>query len=149
MTHNENGGITLDETRSALLNGYVRKTKLITTDDGISIELREPTVGQRGRVFSEGGMSASEADIKDIAGMQIAAIIECAYHPGTGKPIFNYVDKEAIESLPTQSWFDLVATEAMNMMSGEPTVEGKPSSTTVSDKPFSTSQANSEKQLAS
>lgn len=129
----KNGGITLDETRTALLSGYVRKTKLLTTETGVSIELREPTVAQRGRMLSAGGVSAANADITDIAAMQISAVIECSYHPGSGKRLFNNIDEEAIAALPTASWFDDVANAAMALMSEEPDAAGKPSSKTPSD----------------
>ena len=129
MTQHEtaNGEVTLDQTRTALLNGYVRRSKLVTTDEGVTIELREPTVGQRSRMLAAGGVSASNSDITDIGAMQVAAVIECCYHPGTGKKLFNHVDKESIEALPTASWFDDVATAAMNLMSAEPDAAGKPS----------------------
>tara|TARA_R100001230_G_C5639275_1_gene145678 strand:- start:215 stop:667 length:453 start_codon:yes stop_codon:yes gene_type:complete len=146
---NQNGGVSLDDTRAALLNGYVRRTKLITTENGVMIELREPTVGQRARMLKAGGITSTNTDISEIGAMQVAAVIECCYHPGTGKALFNHTDVEVLQGLPTQSWFDEVATAAMGMMSTEPDEAGKPSEETESDSPSSSSPASLEKQLAS
>ncbi len=148
MTGTENGSVTIEDTRSALLSGYIRKTKLITTDAGVSIEIREPTVSQRSRMLKAGGVTASSQDISDIGKMQTAAIIECCYHPGSGKRLFDWTDEEVIDSLPTHSWFDEVATACMEMMGGEPDT-GKPSSETESDLTSSISPMNSEEQSAS
>ena len=145
----QNGGVSRDEARAALLNGYTRKTKLVTTDSGVTIELREPTVGQRARMLAAGGVTGQNTDIDDIGAMQVAAIIECAYHPGTGKQLFDHVDKDALEGLPTQSWFDEVASAAMALMSSEPDEAGKPLDETESDSLSSSSPPNSEKQLPS
>ena len=115
-----NGHVSIEDTRTALLNGYIRKNKLFTTGDGISIEVRQPTVGQRSRMLSAGGLSTKNAEVTDIGAMQIAAVIECCYHPGTGKKIFEWTDEEVIQNLPTSSWFDDVAVLAMGMMGDEP-----------------------------
>ena len=115
-----NGNVSVEDTRTALLNGYVRRTKLFTTEDGISIEVRQPTVGQRSRMLAAGGISTTKSELDDIGAMQIAAVIECSYHPGTGKRLFEWTDKEVIENLPTSAWFDDVAALAMNMMGDEP-----------------------------
>jgi hypothetical protein len=115
-----NGSVTRDETRTALLNGYVRKTKTFTTDDGFSIEVRQPTVGQRSRMLKAGGLDGKSTDVNDIGAMQVAAVIECCYMPGTGKRLFEWTDEEVIQQLPTSSWFDEVAGMAMELMSAEP-----------------------------
>ena len=144
-----NGGITIEETRTALLNGYTRRTKIITTDQGVSIELREPTVAERGRMLRAGGMTASNTNITETAAMQIAAVIECCYHPGSGKKLFAHTDVEVIESLPTASWFDSVASAAMKLMNDEAEEAGKALEKTPSDLTSSSSPANSGEQSAS
>ncbi|QDP63943.1 MAG: hypothetical protein Unbinned3992contig1000_57 [Prokaryotic dsDNA virus sp.] len=115
-----NGAVTRDETRTALLNGYVRKTRTYTTDEGITIEVRQPTVGQRSRMLAAGGMSSKSTELTNIGAMQVAAVIECTYMPGTGKKLFEWTDEEVIQQLPTSSWFDDVAGIAMEMMNAEP-----------------------------
>lgn len=52
-----NGSVSRDDTRAALLNGFVRKTKMYTTTEGITIEIRQPTVGQRSKMLSAGGIN--------------------------------------------------------------------------------------------
>lgn len=128
-----NGGVSLDDARTALLNGFVRKNKLFTTEDGITLEIRQPTVGQRSRMLKAGGLNASNANVSDIGAMQIAAVIECCYHPGSGKRLFQWTDEEVIQNLPTSSWFDEVAGLAMDLMNSEPAEAGKPLNTTASE----------------
>ena len=80
--------------------------------------------------------------------MQIAAIIECCYHPGTGKKLFEWTDEEVISNLPTSSWFDDVATEAMNLMSVEPEEAAKALPKKESASTPSSSQKNSDAPLS-
>lgn len=125
-----NGEVTLADTRQALLNGYVRKTQMYTTDDGVSIEIRQPTVAQRARVMKAG--ADANGNIENIADMQIAAVTEVCYHPGTGKRIFEATDHEVLSLLPTAIWFDKVAEIAMKLLNNEPAKAGKPSDETAS-----------------
>jgi len=141
-----NGQISIEDTRTALLNGFVRKSKLFTTEDGISIEVRQPTVGQRSRMLAAGGISAKSTDLDDIGAMQIAAVIECSYHPGTGKHLFEWTDEEVIKNLPTSAWFDDVAALAMNMMGDEEAAEALPKKESGSTS--STSPKNLDAQLS-
>jgi len=141
-----NGQISIEDTRTALLNGYIRKNKLFTTEDGISIEVRQPTVGQRSRMLAAGGINAKSSDLDDIGAMQVAAVIECSYHPGTGKKIFEWTDEEVIKSLPTTSWFDDVAALAMNMMGDGEAAEALPKK--ESDLTSSSLPKNSDAQLS-
>ena len=127
-----NGVITRDSIRSKLLASKPRKTKIYTTEDGIDIEIRQPTVGQRGRMLKAAGISASQTDIKDIVAMQVAAIVECTYVPG-GERLFDWNDEEVLAGLPTNSWFDEVANMAMETMNVEGPAAGKPSEKTQSD----------------
>jgi hypothetical protein len=137
-----NGTITRDETRTALLNGYVRKTRLYTTEDGFSIEVRQPTVGQRSRMLSAGGIDGKTTEVNDIGAMQVAAVIECCYMPGTGKHLFEWTDEEVIKQLPTSSWFDEVAGLAMELMSSEPSEAADSLPKKVSDSTSSSSPKN-------
>ena len=134
-----NGSVTRDDARAALLNGFIRKNRMFTTEEGITIEIKQPTVGQRSRMLKAGGLSATNSSVEDIGGMQIAAVIECCYHPGSGKRLFDWTDEEVIKSLPTSSWFDEVAGIAMELMNTEPSEAGKQSDETVSVDPSSTS----------
>jgi hypothetical protein len=144
-----NGHVSLDQARTALLNGFIRKNKLFTTEEGTTIEVRQPTVGQRSRMLQAGGLNASNANVNDIGSMQVAAVIECCYHPGSGKRLFQWTDEEVISNLPTSSWFDEVAGIAMDLMNTEPSEAGKPSSKTEKDEASFSSPASSEKQSQS
>jgi hypothetical protein len=96
-----------------------------------------------------GGLTGANANITEIAAMQVAAVIECCYHPGSGKKLFDHTDIEVIESLPTASWFDTVATAAMSLMNDEAEEAGKVLSETPSDLTSSSSPANSGEQSVS
>jgi hypothetical protein len=144
MEEEKNGTINRDETRAGLLNGYLRKSQLFSTDDGITLEIKQPTVGQRSRMLKAGGITGgSTNESADLGAMQIAAVIECCYLPGSSKRLFEWTDQAVLESLPTTSWFDEVATIAMNLMNAEPEAAGKPSSKTTSDSQSSSSQKSS------
>ena len=138
-----NGHVSKDDTRTALLNGFVRKNKMYTTEDGVMIEVRQPTVGQRSRMLQRGGLDGNSGQVSDIGAMQVAAVIECCYHPGSGKRLFDWTDEEVIQNLPTSSWFDDVAGLAMELMNTEPEAAGKLLSKTVSGSASSISPPSS------
>lgn len=143
-----NGHVTIEDTRTALLNGYVRKNKLFTTEDGISIEIKQPTVGQRNKMLAAGGLSGKSGDVSDLGAMQVAAVIECCYHPGTGKRLFEWTDEDVITALPTSSWFDKVAGIAMELMSDEPAEAAKTLPKKESVSTSSSSPKSSDTQLS-
>lgn len=136
-----NGKITRDDIRAKLLRSRTRNSKTYVTEDGIEIEIRQPTVGQRGRMLKAAGVGTGGTDIQDITAMQVAAVVECAYVPG-GENLFSWEDEEVLRELPTSSWFDEVATIAMEVMNVEAPEAGKPSSETKSDSTSSSSQKN-------
>tara|TARA_Y100001963_G_scaffold97272_1_gene133844 strand:- start:787 stop:1221 length:435 start_codon:yes stop_codon:yes gene_type:complete len=136
-----NGVITRDSIRSKLLATKPRKTKIYTTDEGVDIEIRQPTVGQRGRMLKAAGITATNTEIQNITSMQVAAIVECTYVPG-GEQLFDWNDEETLASLPTSSWFDEVANLAMETMNVEGPAAGKRSQKTKSDSTSSSSEKN-------
>jgi hypothetical protein len=143
-----NGKISRDDLRSGLLNGYVRRSKLFTTAEGITIEILQPTVGQRNRMLKAGGLSGASGEIEDIGGMQISAIIECCVEPGTRKQLFDHADAEVLAGLPTGSWFDEVASACMALMN-EGAEAGKSSSETKNVSTSSSSPESSVEQSPS
>ena len=140
-----NGVITRDSIRSKLLATKPRKTKIYTTSDGVDIEIRQPTVGQRGRMLKAAGITATNTELKDIVAMQVAAIVECVYVPG-GEKLFDWNDEQVLADLPTSSWFDEVANLAMETMNVEGPAAGKHSQKTQSDSTYSSSESNSAEQ---
>ena len=79
---------------------------------------------------------------------QPSGVIECSYHPGTGKRLFEWTDKEVIENLPTSAWFDDVAALAMNMMGDEPAEAAEELPKKESGSTSSTSPKNLDAQLS-
>jgi hypothetical protein len=121
-----------DKARALLFNGYVRRTELHDCGNGVTIELRQPTVGQRSRILQRGGLNTN-GEIDDLGALQLATVIECCYCAESGERLFDWTDEDIIKGLPSSSWFDEVSTKAMGLMSTEPAQAGKRSSETTSD----------------
>ena len=115
-----------DALRSALLGGRKRDSKIVTIDDGIEIEVRQPTIKIRSRIMAQAGVSGENGAVTDIAAIQIAAVVFCAFVPGTNDRIFDAADRQALEEMPTNDCFDEVQSAAMSFMNNEPEAAGKP-----------------------
>jgi hypothetical protein len=98
----------------------------LTIDDGIEIEVRQPTIKIRSRIMAQAGISAEKGAMTDLAAIQIAAVVFCAFVPGTNERIFDAADRQALEEMPTNDWFDEVQSAAMSFMNNEPEAAGKP-----------------------
>jgi len=114
-----------DALRSALLGKPKRISKIIEIAEGVEIEIRQPTVGSRSRIMNAAGVSASSQDLNDLAAIQIAAVVNCSFVPGTSERIFDAADRGVLEELPTNQWFDEVAGVALDLMNSEPEKAGK------------------------
>ena len=118
-------GTTKADLRSALLAGKKRVSRLVEISDGISIEVRQPTVGARSRIMAAAGVSAGSTDVTDLGALQAAAVVQCCFVPGGNDRIFEGADKAALLELPTNEWFDEVSGVALELMNTEPEKAGK------------------------
>ena len=117
---------TRDALRSKLLGGRKRATKLMEIKPGVEIEIRQPSVGARSKIMKAAGMSAGTQDVTDLGALQIAAVVNCCFVPGTNERLFDVSDSGALEELPTADWFDAVSAAALDLMNAEPEAAGKP-----------------------
>ena len=115
-----------DAIRSKLLGGRKRASKIIEIDECLEVEVRQPTVGARSRIMKAAGMSAGSQDVSDLGALQIAAVVQCCFVPGTNERLFDATDSGALEELPTADWFDDVSSAALDLMNAEPEAAGKP-----------------------
>ena len=135
---NSNGKVTKDSVRAALFRSKKRKSRLVTIEDGIDIEVREPTIGNRNRILKAAGISAQNQEVDDIGAMQLAAVVECCFMPGTDEKVFSWDDEAVIHNMPANSWFDELSTTAVELMNKDPQEAGKSSSKTQQDSTSST-----------
>ncbi len=115
-----------DALRSKLLGGRKRARKLFQIEGGIEIEIRQPSIGARSKIMQAAGMSAGSQEVTDLGALQIAAVVQCCFVPGTNERLFDLSDSEALEELPTADWFDDVSSAALDLMNAEPEAVGKP-----------------------
>lgn len=119
---------------------FRRETVTVRIDGSpVEVEIRQLTVAGRQRVMRSGGFNrTSEAD-RDIAAVQVQAVIECAMVPGTNEFFFEQADFEALLTQPTGSFVDELAAAAMRMLNIDPDEVKKNSEAT----PNSSSSAES------
>lgn len=103
-------------------------------DDGapLVVEVREPTVKGHARILSEAGISGGDVGKLDHARMQVAAVLECAFVPGTNERVFDAVDREALLELPVGGWLSQLAQVAVTFLSPDEGAAAKNSEGTVS-----------------
>jgi hypothetical protein len=109
-----------DAIRAATLGRNQKsKTKLVNiskTDDGqdIAVELRQPSVRARSAILKRS--KAHDRDRLDLAELQVTAIIECAYEPGTSNKVFGEADRETLAEMPAGSFVDELAAAALELL---------------------------------
>ena len=92
----------------------IRRT-VVEIRDGeevLTVEVRSPTLAQA-TMFSK----ASDGDAVAQARVMAQIVIQCAYDPADGKPIFDQADEAVLLDLPAQgSFIDPVVTALMSLM---------------------------------
>lgn len=95
------------------------KSKIVTYE-GEEIEIKQPSVKDRMSMFNN---SSKDGNVDPLR-FQILAMIELCYVPGTGEKVFEMADYDSIINSPTNSFVDVLSTEAVKMMNVES--EGDP-----------------------
>jgi hypothetical protein len=99
----------LDQSAKALRRAVV---EIQDGDERISVEVRSPTLAQAS-LFSKAG----EGDAGTQARMMTQIVIQCAYDPQSGQPIFDAADEALLMDLPAQgSFIDPIVTALTNLM---------------------------------
>ena len=81
-------------------------------DDVLAVEVRSPTLAQAA-IFSK----ASDADASAQARVMVQIVIQCAFDPASGQPIFDAADEALLMELSAQgSFIEPVVTALTSLM---------------------------------
>ena len=106
----------LDTIRAATLGrSSSRKTKLVTINDEAQVEVRQPSVKARGEIFKRAGAGANGSKV-DLAELQVTAVIECTFEPGTPQRVFTDADRAALFDAPAGGFVDQLAEAALELL---------------------------------
>ncbi|MFW5903055.1 MAG: hypothetical protein ACOCTT_04155 [archaeon] len=87
--------------------------------DGQEFEMREPSVGTRGKIISGSGISFSQDGVDNdmnISQMQILVVVYCTYVPDTDEQVFSEKDIPMLLEQPAGSFVDKLAQVGMRLM---------------------------------
>ncbi len=114
---------TRDALRSALLGSKAKFRSEMVVFEGQTFECRQPSISKRSKIFKAAGASttikggkAPDKTEVDIAKLQMHAVAECVFIPGTEETVFGTADFEALASLPTGGLFEQLADKVMALM---------------------------------
>lgn len=103
---------TRDKIRSATLGSPVKRKSAEIEINGVVIELRQLTIGERQAV-------ARETVNKTMFDYVIAGILAMAYVPGTEERAFETTDIPVMLEQAPGGWFDTLYDEAQKMMNAK------------------------------
>lgn len=115
---------TRDLIRKATLGKPNTRASSTMDLNGVDVEIRQPTVGQRSRILTAAG-GGTTGEIKDFSKLQIAAIMSCCYVPGTQEHVFEKADEKSLMDQPAGGWVDELAAEAVRLMNTEAEQDAK------------------------
>jgi len=93
--------------------------------DGEKFEIRQPSVGQRGKILQASKVQTGDVEKMDFAKLQAVAVICCTYVPGTNEQVFEEADLDALMELPAGSFVDEFSQVALRLMNVEAEVAAK------------------------
>jgi len=126
-----------DQLRSKALGAKREFASEIVETEDMEFEVRQPTVAIRGRIYqkalpsnidrseNEEEMAQSLMSRVDYAQLQIWAVIECTYVPGTDDNVFESSDFEALSQLPAGTFLDDLSSAAMKLLNVKPKEDAK------------------------
>lgn len=87
----------------------------------LEVEVRAPSVRARGAILRKAGMLATEkpgGEAKQllVEHMQVEAVLQLSYVPGTNQRIFEETDREAMLEWPAGGFVDQLAEVALPML---------------------------------
>lgn len=127
-----------DKLRSKTVGAKKQFKSEIVEWDGEQYEIRQPSVGQRGRILQAAKVQTGDAEKMDLAKLQVMATVCCTYVPGEDTPVFEEADIEALMELPAGSFVDEFAQVALRFMNVDAEEAAKNSTTIASASSSST-----------
>jgi hypothetical protein len=89
--------------------------ELEINDEKLLVEVRQPSVEDRSAILLASGGVDENGQPRNIAGLQIAAVIACTFLPD-GAKVFEEADREVLMGMPAGGWLDELATTAIGLM---------------------------------
>lgn len=145
------------QARNAFLSGPKPRTTIVE-HNGHKLEVRQPSLGARNRVYKAAQISAdteSEGDnghsnghgrpknkvqvTFDLGKMQIVAVIACTYFPDTDVKVFSEIDFETLTSQLAGGGIDKLVSAAMDLLNVKQVDAEKKSESTQSASSSTTS----------
>lgn len=105
-----------DSIRAATL-GRARqvKSRIIETED-TQVEVRQPSIKARSNIFRRAKVQSGDRDRMDMGELQITAVIECCFVPGTVERVFSEADRESLENAPAGSFVDELSSAVLELL---------------------------------
>lgn len=110
-----------DEIRAKTVAAAKKFQSERVTVDGMEVEVRQPTVAERGLILDSAGSIDPENPKRvkvDIAKLQVNAVIACCYVSGTDEKVFEEADRDSFLAQPASrgGWFDELSTAAQRLL---------------------------------
>ncbi len=82
------------------------------------VEVRQPTMRQRGKILAKAG-ATSKAEDQDLSAMVVHAAVACSFFPGTNVSCFDPHEAERLMQLPAGCYVDQLGNRALKLMNVE------------------------------
>ena len=114
-----------DQLRAATLGANVTFKRESVTINGVSVEVVQPTLQQRGDIRKKATKFSVESDDSDksaakmdfdITEMQLHGVIELTVVPGTNERVFSATDIDELRNQPCGGWFDDLSAVAIRLL---------------------------------
>lgn len=119
------------------------KLVLLTDEEGnneigpdgkpLAFEVRQPTVAGRSEILKASGalnQKGGGSEVSNLSALQVRAVIECTFVPGTNDRVYSEADAPVLFSTPTGSYVDTLAEVALELLNVDPGEAKKKSSAT-------------------
>lgn len=125
MSSGENNALQLEALKKARAAVLARgkPASVIVEHEGTKIDVRVPTLAARSRILREAakvtGQNDDGDDIEktDIAELQVRAVVECCYLPGTDTRVFSAADLNELREHYAGGAIEQLAKAAMKLFS--------------------------------
>jgi hypothetical protein len=111
-----------EKIRAATVTGS-SKVEGKLTFNGISVDLRAPTIRERAAIAraskAEEGVGPHRVEITDMAKFQALMVIASTFVPGTMTKVYGPEDVDTMVNSQAGSWFDYLQREVMDLLNPE------------------------------
>jgi len=119
-----------EEIRQASIGTKRDFKREIVECDGVTYEVRQPSVRGKTEIFQKARVPDARTEEEmlnkiDPVTIQIYAVINCTYVPGTDERVFTDEDFELLEGQPSGSFVDVIGEVAMGLINKKPADDAK------------------------